>query len=515
MDLEKEAKDNEIIEKLNTLYKMIKEVYSVTNLYQTLESIVDIGCELLLADAGGIMTIEENELKKSAVRKSNQNKLFVRVAKNLNKKLVPDRYDIKDTVLESVFEELQAVLVKEAKLKSELPFVQQSGYNELLAAPLTKGDEIYGLLFLAKRKEFKQVELQLIKPIAIQGSILIKNNQLFEKMQRNVAELSTLQRISKIINSTLDLEQVLELTVDVIIGTMGVSACAVMLVDKKDQNLKLKASCGLPDKFKELVSNIDIKAQNNIFTEIVKSKEATIYNQIEPELKEKLGFRDMKSIISLPLKVREDVIGIVTAINTFMVNSFNDEDKRFLITLSNQVAIAIENARMYNQMEEMAIRDGLTQLYNHSYFQEALSDEIERAIRYEQQLSLLLLDIDNFKNFNDNYGHQLGDQALKKLANNLKSITRGIDIVARYGGEEFAIILPETGLAGAKKLGERINKSVREMVIQKEDAKLQITISVGAATHEEDLTQEELINRADRALYKAKEEGKDRTCVIE
>ncbi len=168
------------------------------------------------------------------------------------------------------------------------------------------------------------------------------------------------------------------------------------------------------------------------------------------------------------------------------------------------------------EFEQKATKDGLTGLYNHSYFQDVLDAEIERAIRYNNNLSVLMLDIDNFKSFNDTYGHQAGDEVLKHLGKLLEKNRRQSDIIARYGGEEFAVILTETDKDGAAIVGERINKVVRNMVVKYKEYELKITVSIGCSELKlkENDSKKELINRADKALYKAKELGKDQLYII-
>ncbi|SJZ38082.1 diguanylate cyclase [Selenihalanaerobacter shriftii] len=489
---------NRSLKKLDGLYKMGKEINSGTNLYQTLESIVKITCEALDVDSGGIITLEDDS-----------NRICHKFLKNFNQKLIPEK--IEEGIFEAIVEERQSIIKNNLDFNSELQFIKEGGYETFLATPLIENDEVIGILFVVNNTKFSNEDLDVLNRLASQASYLIKKNQLFEKMQRNVAELTTLQRISKTINSTLNLEQVLDLTIDVIVGTMGVSSCAVMLFDKDNKKLKLEASRGLLAKCKRKGA-LDIKAC--VFAkETLESKKPVVYNQVPQQIKEDLGMPEIKSAIAVPLKVRDEIIGVILAINTLMAHSFSKEDERFLTTLTNQVAIALENAKMYNRMEEIAIRDGLTQLYNHSYFQEALADEINRAKRYGQELSLILLDIDNFKDFNDTYGHQVGDKVLKELAKNLKSIIRDIDVVARYGGEEFVIILPATSTKGAEDVGFRINESVREMVVKDDGLELNVTVSIGVSTYNQALSQKEFISEADKALYRAKKEGKDRTCI--
>ena len=173
-----------------------------------------------------------------------------------------------------------------------------------------------------------------------------------------------------------------------------------------------------------------------------------------------------------------------------------------------------EELKMANEkLSELAFRDDLTGLYNHRYFQEMISYEIERAKRYERPLSLLFLDIDFFKSVNDTYGHPVGDHVLRETSKKIVELVRTNDIVARYGGEEFAIILPETGESGAKVLAQRIRRGIEQNIISVGNKEINITASIGLASsdmQEAELTRTLLIARSDSALYKAKENGRNK-----
>lgn len=166
-----------------------------------------------------------------------------------------------------------------------------------------------------------------------------------------------------------------------------------------------------------------------------------------------------------------------------------------------------ELERANRELEKAAITDGLTQVFNHRYIVDRVEEEMERAKRYGHNMSVLLLDIDNFKNVNDTYGHQVGDEVLRSLAGCLKHIVRQSDSVGRYGGEEFMIILPETDLEQAKICGEKIRKAVEDMRFSEKD--LHITISGGMVSLKEQ-TAIKLIKEADEGLYEAKRNGKNR-----
>ncbi len=180
--------------------------------------------------------------------------------------------------------------------------------------------------------------------------------------------------------------------------------------------------------------------------------------------------------------------------------------------------LANELSEANSRLKELVNRDGLTGLYNHRFFQETLSKEIARAIRYKSNLSLVLLDIDFFKKVNDNYGHPAGDLVLKNIASAVATAVRPSDVVARYGGEEFAVILPETNMAGMKVFSERIRRCAEGVVTLVEGQQIQVTISIGGTTftHEHpEISKERLIDTADRGLYLSKKNGRNQVTILD
>lgn len=189
-------------------------------------------------------------------------------------------------------------------------------------------------------------------------------------------------------------------------------------------------------------------------------------------------------------------------------------DQQALTVIATLIAVSLENARLF----KLATVDGLTGLYVRRYFQIRLSEECARIRRHGGAVALLMTDIDHFKNFNDNYGHQQGDRVLKEMADVCRDAVRmGFDIPCRYGGEEFVIILPATDLRGAKEVAERVRRNAAAHPFGGQHEPLRVTLSIGiAAVDEDSLVEEaELVRRADEALYRAKETGRNRVCCWE
>lgn len=217
-----------------------------------------------------------------------------------------------------------------------------------------------------------------------------------------------------------------------------------------------------------------------------------------------------KSVLCMPIMNKGKMSGILYMENNLTTNSFNPERLELLHLISSQAAISLENARLFEQ----ATTDGLTRLFVHRYFQFLLDQEIARAHRHAKSITLIMIDIDNFKGFNDNYGHLTGDEVLRCVARTIKTNIRSEDFAARYGGEEFVVVMPETSSTGASAAAEKIRIAVEALVIPHEGKDLRITVSIGAAVlpeHAADKTM--LIRIADEALYSAKHLGKNRVCM--
>ena len=255
----------------------------------------------------------------------------------------------------------------------------------------------------------------------------------------------------------------------------------------------------------------------NIYAKVLGRNSSILINNLsrkhgEYEKYRSLHEQGVESFLVAPLKIENKPIGLL-GIFARSRHDFTGEELRLLTAFANHGSLVIENARLLETTRRLSVTDELTGLHNFRHFRKRFMDEFERARRYSHDLSLLMCDIDYFKNYNDANGHEAGNEVLKKLAGILAGSVRDVDLVARYGGEEFVILLAETGKDNARVFAERLREKVEKEVFpyQEKQPSHNLTITIGIASFPLNAeTSEELITRADRALYSGKKAGRNR-----
>jgi diguanylate cyclase (GGDEF)-like protein len=219
----------------------------------------------------------------------------------------------------------------------------------------------------------------------------------------------------------------------------------------------------------------------------------------------------IQSLVSAPLMAGNEILGLIRMESCFPA-TFRQDDARLLSNFCDLGTVALEHVALYRQTIELAITDGLTGLYVQRYYKDRVRDEVFRALEHKLPLCLMMIDVDKFKNYNDKYGHLVGDRVLRVVAQVLKETVRTVDLVARYGGEEFSVLLLKTPWEGAKIVAERIRQKVAEQEIVAAQQSTHVTVSIGVAELAPSFKDvESFIDSADQALYQAKGDG--RNCV--
>jgi len=332
------------------------------------------------------------------------------------------------------------------------------------------------------------------------------------KQRESIDKLKCLIHVNNIITHSLQRREILKRIINQTRELMNCEESSILMVDETLHQLR----------FELLTEERKIASLDKVGLEMGEGVAGKVWERGEPiivndtsrylSISKKADTQTMdttRSIIAVPLVVKGRIIGVMEAINKGDGETFNDLDLEIFRYLSNQASIALENAELF----EAGITDGMTKLFNHNYFSQKLNEEHNRSLRYGGALSLVIFDVDHFKLFNDNYGHQLGDKVLITVASIIKKHCRqNLDIPARYGGEEFAVILPGTERDGVVAFAERIRNAVADLLIDVEGPPVGVHLSGGAVSIPLIATSdaEEMIAFADKALYHSKEHGRNR-----
>ena len=331
-----------------------------------------------------------------------------------------------------------------------------------------------------------------------------------DDIKRQVFDLTSMLEIGKTLNASLSLNDVLDIIILTCSGHFHASAAELLLPVEKDgqvffsyppdtEEMQFDANHPLIKHFKDqqgVVHIDDMRKMKNM---------KDVYTRLQNDNIE----------IIVPLRFKYQINGILCIARKEIEFGahYTDDEIRYLNIIAGFASVAIENARLY----EMATLDRKTRLYNHGYFQNRLVEEMERAERYKTDLTLMILDLDHFKQVNDTHGHLKGDEVLIRIADTLKEQIRTYDIPARFGGEEFMVILPETDGKSAVIVAERIRKSIHKLNFKSSKGKFSITSSFGIASfrHSTNMTEDILIEQSDQALYHAKENGRNQVAMYD
>ena len=291
---------------------------------------------------------------------------------------------------------------------------------------------------------------------------------------------------------------------------------SLMVLDEDENELALKAAIGLSVPREEVAR---ARLGEGIAGQVLESGRPLVVANaatVRPFVADEKRDYKTASFISYPISIRGRKIGVLNLTDKTTGEAFDDVDLSLLELVGPQIALALERAEWQDratQFQLMSITDPLTGLLNRRYLEERLTEELNRSLRYNYSMSCLMIDIDDFKKYNDLNGHQAGDDALKITAHCLKAALRSADVACRYGGEEFCILLPQTSLTEAGVIAERMRQRVAETVFPygKSQPLGVVSISVGISTFARDIdTAQKVIATADRALYSAKNRGKNR-----
>ena len=366
------------------------------------------------------------------------------------------------------------------------------------------------------------VESDTGEVIGIEGIIhdVTEKNRLEEALLMEKQKLEQLLEFDEAISSIKDFDELVDCVVERTAKILEVAKCSLMLLNDETGMLSIAGARGLSD---QVVKETKIKPGEMIAGVVVKEGQPLLVRNIEYDRRFQRANRPGylgRSFMIVPVRLGERVVGVINVCDKILkkelnkeaaVNyeeAFGDVDLRILCSIAREVSVAFENVKLYKELSSLAVTDPLTHIYNYRQFSKSLDYEVKRCRRNNIPLCIIMIDIDDFKPYNDTFGHLEGDSLLKNLSQIFRSQLREVDIVCRYAGDEFAIILPDTDMEGAGRAAQKIQDDVGRFSFRKE-----VTLSMGVAGYVDGITQYRLIQDADKALYQAKKDGKNRICI--
>lgn len=540
MELGKEGHVLDIL-KTNAMVEAIRDINAVLDLDECLKIIIDSACRVLKVEMGSIMLLDKEE-----------GILRIKAAEGISENIVKNtRIKLGEGISGWVAKQGLSLFIKDIEKDSRFSKKGAERYytKSLLSVPLKTKDEIVGVLNVnnkVDRNSFNELDLEILALFSSYASAAIERVCLYENKKKEIEELANLTRklkthkriiskvnelldkslydltiineVSKAASSSLSLKECANAIFRVLNEIVDYLTVGIFIINEKKQP-QFIVSINSPISY-DYIGNLEKKIMEEISKEF-KDITLTYYREnltiVKEEQKELIAENikvELNSYFSIDLGLTRGLKGLL-CIGHKKTVAFTKEEIRLIEIMSKHAGIALENAILYEEIKLLAITDELTGLHNYRYFSSKLEEEILRSQRYHKKFSLIIIDIDNFKFINDNYGHKQGDLVLKTLAKIMKDTIRAVNILARYGGEEFTIILPEENMKGAKIVAERLRANIEKHNFSSlaESGSLKITISLGIAEYPVNgKSEDQLVRNADKALYQAKAEGKNKVC---
>ncbi|NSB89074.1 diguanylate cyclase (GGDEF)-like protein [Clostridium saccharobutylicum] len=425
------------------LYDTALAIHSTASFQELLDTILARLTTHINADFGLIFLLENDELRLKAY-----SNIF-------DQDIEKTSFRIGEGLVGWCVHKGEGILTRD--VQNDYRYIRCINYTKAqITIPIKMYERILGVLVLGSKKSsnFNESDFKLINTISGEIGLAINNAQLTEHLKKENENNQMLFKLTKKITSSVELNKVAEIGVKTIIGVINVKSCVLAILEEGNEDvLKIISSYGTDKEKSQFLESKE--AIREAFTE---------KRSVEQKI-------DTGYVYSIPILSKENCIGILH-INT--ENILTIEEIELINSAVASLSSALENAFLYKSVETLAIRDGLTSTYNRRYFQDVIDEYTKKAQINNEDLSLVMLDVDNFKKYNDTYGHIVGDFILKKIANIMENSLRHDDIISRYGGDEFIIILPNTKIEEAKIIMENIRDSISSYKFEIDDEKKEV-----------------------------------------
>lgn len=517
---------------LHFLHNVLLNIGTTSQVTRLLKQIMESAIELLNANQGGAIYLFDEK----------QNMLLLVEGIGISQPYVGELVEPDNSLPGKIYKSAEAKLIEQyTPWEDGFESNGEKVPGSAVGVPLTINERVIGVLMLYAgpgRQIFTWDDLEIADMFAAQASIAYQRIRSFERLEQELVERKKLERrerelrafaqtmfdITSVLNESLKVDDVLNNILANIYRILPGDAACLFMVDgaiarsvrSKAGNLELAA----------FLASWEINyAMDPLFIQLVMVEQPVVFSDkstfvelLPPEL------NLLQSIIGTPVLVRDELLGLIL-VGSETPDFYSREHIQHLQSFANQAALAIHNARMYEEVQNLSITDSLTGVYNRRGFYKYGRLEINRAMRFGRSLSMLFFDIDRFKAFNDRYSYEIGDFVLQNVARVAQATVRNVDLVGRYGGEEFVILIPEVTHEAAAIIAERLRSRVEVLRLNTPRGELGVTISVGVASivfpkfqtkpldlNEEDIL-EKLIQRAGLFLHKAKQSGRNRVSI--
>jgi diguanylate cyclase (GGDEF)-like protein len=513
--LEAKAQNQQLQDEINHKFDELLIFYEVgqalgasLNLNTTLEIILAMLRKLIVYQSGVIFLLEGDNIITAKAATPFNEVLELSPLLNLEEKSV-----------------IQAIRTKAPVLHNNVPEEEKRIFkNErsVMCVPLVVQNEIIGVIYVGSERQdmYKEHHLHLLSILANAGAIAIRASKLYEsqkidllnqqkvnqQLDNTIKQLSYWFDMGQALARSINIEDTLNIIMEKTTHMVPCQSFIIFFIHPVDNHIYAKK---FDTPYQDFIKGYIATSEEESLVWVAKQKKPLL---IEDSRTSRLTvpLENERSILMVPLLAEDKVSGVLY-VGDPEPQRYNHETLNLLEGVSFQAAMAIKNAELYERTAQLAITDGVTGLYTHRYFQERLGEEILKAQKENKVFSLLMLDTDKFKQFNDTLGHPEGDKLLKEIATLLKSYAKDHDVVCRYGGDEFTLILKDLSKEGAVRVAENIREAFQ---LRLGHHKVKVSASIGVASFPEDgLTKLEIMAAADSALYKAKETGRNKVCA--
>lgn len=406
------------------------------------------------------------------------------------------------------------VLDKIKRLDSTMPIVviadrkSKTDYEKIIFS------DIEGLIFRPYRNDFFK---KVIKKAVQKRQEILLNLKTVVSLKQKIQELQTFNEVVQAINSSLRPQEIMRVIMEKTADLIKAEGWSVLLLDDNRRDLVFVAVAGEAGK---KIMGMRLKVGQGVAGWVARYGQSLIVPDVTKDPRfysgiDKKSKFTTKSVLCVPMKSRNKIIGVVEVVNKIGGEPFTKDDLEIFENLVAHITVALENANMYRKMEEASQIDTLTNLYNSRYCNQFLDNFLLNRKGMRGTISLIFLDIDFFKLVDDNFGHLVGSETLRLLGERIKKVVRSGDVVARYGGDEYIVILPNTDKKTAAVIAERIRREINQDPFYAfKNKKFNISVTLGVATYPNDAkNRDELIGKADKAMYEGKLSGRDKVVL--